>query len=318
MEKTQNTGLEYLPYKFTGKEIDEETGLYYYGARYLDPRYSRWISIDPALVEYATGSSKGEGGIYNSVNLNLYHYAGNNPVKYKDPDGKVIETAWDVVSLLTGVASLVADVKAGNVKGAVIDSLGIVADTAAVVLPCIPGGAGVAINAARITGAAANIAGGALSVQDGLENSDYLEAGIGAVQAASGVGQISKAVSAGTKLSNAASSAKSSQKTYQTYTKTNPVTGEVYSGRTSGKGDPFSNIAKRDLNHHMNEKGFGPAKLDKSSSNYQAIRGREQQLIDMNGGAKSMGGTSGNSINGISPNNPKYDIYMNSCNKEFN
>lgn len=34
--------------------------------------------------------------------------------------------------------------------------------------------------------------------------------------------------------------------------------------------------------------------------------------------AKSMGGTSGNSINGISPNNPKYDIYMNSCNKEFN
>ncbi|WP_294425637.1 hypothetical protein, partial [uncultured Treponema sp.] len=55
-----------------------------------------------------------------------------------------------------------------------------------------------------------------------------------------------------------------------------------------------------------------------TSSNYQAIRGREQQLIDMNGGAKSMGGTSGNSINGISPNNPKYDIYMNSCNKEFN
>ena len=67
--------------------------------------------------------------------------------------------------------------------------MGIVADTAAVVLPGIPGGAGVAINAARITGAAANIAGGALSIQDGLENSDYLEAGIGAVQAASGVGQ---------------------------------------------------------------------------------------------------------------------------------
>lgn len=58
--------------------------------------------------------------------------------------------------------------------------MGIVADTAAVVLPGIPGGAGVAINAARITGAAANIAGGALSIQDGLENSDYLEAVIGA------------------------------------------------------------------------------------------------------------------------------------------
>jgi YD repeat protein len=33
-------------------ELDEETGLYYYGARYLDPRYSRWLSGDPALNDY--------------------------------------------------------------------------------------------------------------------------------------------------------------------------------------------------------------------------------------------------------------------------
>ncbi len=52
VEKTQNTGLEYLPYKFTAKELDEETGLYYYGARYLDPKYSMWISTDPALGDY--------------------------------------------------------------------------------------------------------------------------------------------------------------------------------------------------------------------------------------------------------------------------
>ena len=31
--------------------MDEETGLYYYGARYLDPKYSRWLSGDPALSE---------------------------------------------------------------------------------------------------------------------------------------------------------------------------------------------------------------------------------------------------------------------------
>ena len=29
-----------------------ETGLYYYGARYLDPKYSRWLSGDPALSDY--------------------------------------------------------------------------------------------------------------------------------------------------------------------------------------------------------------------------------------------------------------------------
>ena len=97
VEKTQNTGLEYLPYKFTGKEIDEETGLYYYGARYLDPKYSRWISVDPALGEYIPAAGKGNsenagnlpgmGGIYNHINGDLYHYAGNNPVKYIDPTG---------------------------------------------------------------------------------------------------------------------------------------------------------------------------------------------------------------------------------------
>ena len=78
----------YMPYKFTGKEKDEETGLYYYGARYLDPKYSLWKSTDPALSEYMSGSDAGEGGVYNHINLNLYHYAGNNPINYIDPDGR--------------------------------------------------------------------------------------------------------------------------------------------------------------------------------------------------------------------------------------
>ena len=72
----------------------EETGVNYYGARYLDPKYSRWLSGDPALGEYvpAAGSEPsklaGMGGVYNTANLHLYHYAGNNPVKYMDPDGR--------------------------------------------------------------------------------------------------------------------------------------------------------------------------------------------------------------------------------------
>ncbi|WP_276508048.1 RHS repeat domain-containing protein, partial [Treponema putidum] len=80
-------GIDKLPFRFTGKELDEETGLYYYGARYLDPKYSRWLSGDPALNDYMAGSSVGEGGIYNTVNFNVYHYGGNNPIKYIDPNG---------------------------------------------------------------------------------------------------------------------------------------------------------------------------------------------------------------------------------------
>ena len=93
-------GLDKLPFRFTGKELDEETGLYYYGARYLDPKYSRWLSGDPALNDYIPKAPiddeakkhnenlPGMGGLFNVVNLHVYHYAGNNPVKYTDPDGR--------------------------------------------------------------------------------------------------------------------------------------------------------------------------------------------------------------------------------------
>ncbi len=66
----------------------------------------------------------------------------------------------------------------------------------------------------------------------------------------------------------------------------------------------------------MNNYGFGPAQLDKTSDNYYAIRGREQMLIEANGGAKSKGGISGNRINGIGDNNNK-NLYLNEAKKEF-
>jgi len=66
----------------------------------LDAKYSRWLSADPAVGEYIpqapvndearkhNQSLPGMGGVFNIVNLQLYHYAGNNPVKYTDPDGR--------------------------------------------------------------------------------------------------------------------------------------------------------------------------------------------------------------------------------------
>ncbi len=63
-------------YYFTGKPLDEETGLYYYGARYYDPSLGRFITADPT-VQNSTSS----------ITFNRYHYAGNNPVNNIDPDG---------------------------------------------------------------------------------------------------------------------------------------------------------------------------------------------------------------------------------------
>ena len=63
-------GVDKLPLRFTGKELDTETGLYYYGARYLDPKYSRFMSCDHIIF-----------------GLNIYIYGGNNPITYNDPTG---------------------------------------------------------------------------------------------------------------------------------------------------------------------------------------------------------------------------------------
>ena len=40
------------PYLFNAKEFDKETGLYYYGARYMDPKISMWLGVDPMAEKY--------------------------------------------------------------------------------------------------------------------------------------------------------------------------------------------------------------------------------------------------------------------------
>ena len=138
-------------------------------------------------------------------------------------------------------------------------------------------------------------------------------------EAADAIGALAKAANTTDNAADAAKAAASVSdgKVYVTYTKVNPKTGEVYSGRASGYGTPKEVLANRDRNHHMNEKGFEPAELDRFSTNSDAIRGREQQLIELNGGARSQGGSSGNAINGVSPTNPNKQRYEDARRKEF-
>ncbi|WPO78020.1 RHS repeat-associated core domain-containing protein [Flavobacterium sp. KACC 22761] len=64
------------PYLFTSKELDRETGLYYFGARYQDPKLGIFISVDPLAEKYP--------------NISPYCYVANNPIVLKDPQGKDI------------------------------------------------------------------------------------------------------------------------------------------------------------------------------------------------------------------------------------
>ena len=69
----EHSSSEDLPYKFNGKQFDDETGLYYYGARYMNPVTSLWYGLDPLAEKYvATGG---------------YVYTLDNPVRLIDPNG---------------------------------------------------------------------------------------------------------------------------------------------------------------------------------------------------------------------------------------
>ena len=69
----EHSSTEEMPYKFNGKEFDQETGLYYYGARYMNPRTSLWYGVDPLAEKYPS--------------IDGYVYCAGNPVKFIDVQG---------------------------------------------------------------------------------------------------------------------------------------------------------------------------------------------------------------------------------------
>jgi len=121
-------------YYFTGRQLDTETGLYYYRARMYSPALGRFMQTDPA--GYADG-------------MNWYAYCGNNPIIYVDPSGKWLETAWDVFNVVAGVTSCIANINQGNYGWAALDAAGVVYDVVATAVPFLPGGASAGFKAAR-------------------------------------------------------------------------------------------------------------------------------------------------------------------------
>ncbi|MCF8374257.1 MAG: hypothetical protein K9H64_21730 [Bacteroidales bacterium] len=70
---SSETEVSLKRYKYVGKERDEETGLYYYGARYYAAWIARFVSVDPLQFEYP--------------HYTPFQYAGNKPITFIDLDG---------------------------------------------------------------------------------------------------------------------------------------------------------------------------------------------------------------------------------------
>ena len=76
------------PYLFNGKELDLETGLYYYGARYMEPNTSIWYGVDPLAEFYP--------------NISTYTYCAGNPIGCRDENGEWLNF---VVGAVVGAAT---------------------------------------------------------------------------------------------------------------------------------------------------------------------------------------------------------------------
>ena len=88
LEKQMASNDYHSPYKFNGKELDEETGLYYYGARYMNPRLSIWYGTDPLQEKYPERTT--------------YEFVLSNPINNIDPNGESTHTDSDgkIVSVI--------------------------------------------------------------------------------------------------------------------------------------------------------------------------------------------------------------------------
>jgi RHS repeat-associated protein len=84
--KHEGNSPDTRPQRYTGKEFEDETGLYYFGARYYNPTIARFVSIDPVRA-VEQNSKINQEILQNPQRANLYSYALNNPYKFIDPDG---------------------------------------------------------------------------------------------------------------------------------------------------------------------------------------------------------------------------------------
>jgi RHS repeat-associated protein len=307
-------------YRFSGKERDEGTGLYYFGARYYAPWIARWTACDRTLAD----------------GTNLYAYARDNPLSLIDRHGN--QAAEAVARIAGPVVKTALERAAASWGSAALLDGGGVAVTPIVIgeaAPVVAGGAAVGVSGAAAASAAAVgliwaaafLSATALTVNNYMERSanivmygnpwgvpkdDAAFPVMKVIREDQIVGPDPRALQRPYPYPQPAPDDGQTRpqllgRVYVTYTRYNAATGLTYSGRTSAVIDlnlpwrpqAIAAMRAREAKHHIDDRPdakFDPAVLDKFAVGfavdyteryrdigYLAIRGREQQLIDDEG-----------------------------------
>ncbi|MDW8101216.1 MAG: RHS repeat-associated core domain-containing protein [Anaerolineae bacterium] len=139
--------------------------MYNYGARWYDPSLGRFLQPDPLVPEPG-----------NPQALNRYSYVLNNPIKYTDPSGHWVETAWDLFS----IGLTLNDIRREGLTWQ--NGLALTVDVGAALLPGVPAFAGVAMKAGK---AAVEVAGHADEAGEAVRLAGHMGDGTHAVLTAS-------------------------------------------------------------------------------------------------------------------------------------
>ena len=115
-KQTASSGSLANPFRYTGREYDTETNLYFYRARYYDPSAGRFLAEDPIG--------------FDGDNSNLYVYVKNGPTRHVDPTGRSATVVLGEAGCFLGPEGCLG----GAVIGALVDLTIAVAGSAAVAL----------------------------------------------------------------------------------------------------------------------------------------------------------------------------------------
>jgi len=150
-------GNEISRFGYTGQENDVESGFMDYGARQYNPQFARFLQPDPVISD-----------VYNPQNLNRYAYVLNNPYKYTDPTGNIVDIVVDVGFIGYDIYTIIKDPSSSA------NYIALAADVGGAIIPGVTG-LGLAVRTTKAADKALDVAATADKLSDTVKGVNALE-----------------------------------------------------------------------------------------------------------------------------------------------